>query len=437
MLKTIDFSTILSNIRGDFLKEFIKMIKKLMYLLLVVIAAGFAGCNNDENNNVTGGQVTITSISITAVSRGQQNAEASILGTNFTGATSVSMGDGITVNSINTVSATEIRIVFSVDINTTAGPRTITVTTSTSTGSAAALLEVLTNRVPVAKFTVDPPAGSTSTTFTFDASNSTDPDNNLASYLWFFGNEGTGQGKKVTKKFNSVAEYVVVLTVSDHSGASSRIERVVEISKNSPPVARIKVTPNEGSTFTEFEFDGSGSTDPDGKIVSYGWKFGDGRRAQGVMVSHTFEKEGKYSVELKVTDNKGQEGGSEREINVEKSKGVDCNPRTINTGEYYVLSVISQDRAKHQLLVRFSGNPGCRAFFRCGDIRKGGFPGVSPGSEYWIGTMCKFIDFGDGTALITTEKGRYWPENGESRLYAWPQECGPLVSPACRNGLAE
>ncbi len=407
------------------------MIKNLKHFLLAAMTFGFAACNNDENSNITGGQITITSISITEVSRGQQNAEATIVGTNFSGTTSVNLGDGITVNSVNNISSTEVRIVFSVDINTSAGPRTITVTTTTSTATAASLLEVLSNRVPVAKFTVDPPAGSTATTFTFDASNSTDPDNNLASYSWNFGSAGTAQGKKVTKKFNAIGDYLVTLTVNDHSGAYSSIERGVEILKNSPPVARIKVTPGEGSTLTNFEFDGSGSTDPDGRIVSYEWRFGDGERAQGMHVSHTFENGGTFDVELTVTDNKGQDGSQEKSVEVEKAQGSRCSPRNVHQGPAHVFDVVSADRGSRTIVARFRSNAGCQPFTRCGDIRLGGYPGVSPGTEHWIGVMCEFTDLGNGMAVIKVDGGNYWPSAGQRNFYAWPQECN--IPGICRN----
>lgn len=53
-------------------------------------------------------------------------------------------------------------------------------------------------------------------------------------------------------------------------------------------------------------FDGSASTDPDGTIVSYDWKFGDDNStASGVVVDHTFAVNGTWSVSLTVTDNAG------------------------------------------------------------------------------------------------------------------------------------
>ena len=52
-------------------------------------------------------------------------------------------------------------------------------------------------------------------------------------------------------------------------------------------------------------FDGSGSSDSDGEIVSYAWSFGDGANASGINVSHRYTAEGEYAVTLTVTDNEG------------------------------------------------------------------------------------------------------------------------------------
>lgn len=52
-------------------------------------------------------------------------------------------------------------------------------------------------------------------------------------------------------------------------------------------------------------FDGSGSVDADGTIVSYGWDFGDGGTGTGVAPSHAYAAAGIYSVTLTVTDNEG------------------------------------------------------------------------------------------------------------------------------------
>ena len=49
-------------------------------------------------------------------------------------------------------------------------------------------------------------------------------------------------------------------------------------------------------------FDGSGSYDTDGTIVSYAWDFGDGQFGSGVTTTHSYDYSGTYTVTLTVTD---------------------------------------------------------------------------------------------------------------------------------------
>jgi chitodextrinase len=64
-------------------------------------------------------------------------------------------------------------------------------------------------------------------------------------------------------------------------------------------------------------FDGRGSSDPDGKVVKYEWDFGDGTKAQGIEVSHTYLKQaGEMVVKLTVTDDRGTAATASKTINV-------------------------------------------------------------------------------------------------------------------------
>ncbi|MEE8104605.1 MAG: PKD domain-containing protein [Planctomycetota bacterium] len=71
-----------------------------------------------------------------------------------------------------------------------------------------------------------------------------------------------------------------------------------------PPVA--DAGPDQsGDEGGSISFDGSGSSDPDGTIVSYAWTFGDGNTASGASVNHTYADNGSYTVTLTVTDDTG------------------------------------------------------------------------------------------------------------------------------------
>lgn len=73
---------------------------------------------------------------------------------------------------------------------------------------------------------------------------------------------------------------------------------------NQPPVANAGLDQYVKLNQTVY-FDGSGSYDPDGDTLTYKWSFGDGTSTgwqNGSKASHKYNLEGKYSVELTVSD---------------------------------------------------------------------------------------------------------------------------------------
>ena len=78
---------------------------------------------------------TVTSVSPTHGARGQQNIIVTISGTNFVGATAVSLGAGINVNSFTVISSTQIVANISISIRAKLGRRDVSVTTSSGTGT--------------------------------------------------------------------------------------------------------------------------------------------------------------------------------------------------------------------------------------------------------------------------------------------------------------
>jgi PKD repeat protein len=64
------------------------------------------------------------------------------------------------------------------------------------------------------------------------------------------------------------------------------------------------------------QFDGSGSSDPDGTVTSWAWDFGDGSIGSGATTSHSFATGGTYKVTLTVTDNGGATGSQSQNVTV-------------------------------------------------------------------------------------------------------------------------
>jgi PKD repeat protein len=62
--------------------------------------------------------------------------------------------------------------------------------------------------------------------------------------------------------------------------------------------------------------DGRGSSDSDGKIVSYAWDFGDGATASDARASHVYAAAGTYRVALTVTDDRGGKASTSKDVTV-------------------------------------------------------------------------------------------------------------------------
>ena len=89
------------------------------------------------------------------------------------------------------------------------------------------------------------------------------------------------------------------------------VHRITYTAANQPPTAVIAATPTSGPTPLTVAFDGTGSTDPEGKSLTYSWDvngdgvFGD---ATGPTASYTYTAAGMYHPSLRVTDDQGATG---------------------------------------------------------------------------------------------------------------------------------
>lgn len=176
------------------------------------------------------------------------------------------------------------------------------------------------NAAPVAAFSASPASGVAPLAVQFDASASSDADGAITGYSWSFGDGSTATGLRVTSHLYSIAGSITVtLTVTDDRGATASTSHQVTIAppSNAPPLASFTVTPATGTVPLTVQFDGSASSDVDGSIVSYLWKFGDGATATGTKVaSHVYSTSGAFMPTLTVTDNWGATSEATRPIMV-------------------------------------------------------------------------------------------------------------------------
>jgi len=154
----------------------------------------------------------------------------------------------------------------------------------------------------------------------FDGTHSYDPDGEIESYAWDFGDGGTATGPTPSHTYDSTGTYIVTLTVTDNHELTG-IDTTTVYVRRPPPPPPINMKPKADagpnmkiSVGSTLHFSGVGSYDPDGMIVSYRWKFGDGTTAIGVEVSHTYTEPGHYNMTLTVKDNRGAEDFDKCEV---------------------------------------------------------------------------------------------------------------------------
>ena len=140
-------------------------------------------------------------------------------------------------------------------------------------------------------------------TIMFNASRSWDKDNDPLDFFWDFGDGSTGNGERIVHEFKSAGKYKVELIVTDKSGqlgnSSRKISKVIV---NQPPDA-VAGQDQKGMPGQKLSFDGSQSSDKDGRIVRYRWQMEDGTILEGQKVTHAFTEPGYYMVTLQVIDN--------------------------------------------------------------------------------------------------------------------------------------
>ncbi|HEY3319276.1 MAG TPA: LamG-like jellyroll fold domain-containing protein [Planctomycetota bacterium] len=111
------------------------------------------------------------------------------------------------------------------------GTYTASVTVTDGAGaSASASVLIQVSQAPTPRITTSDVVGFGNLPFTFDASASTDPENQIASYTWDFG-DGTplGSGQIISKIYDQPGSYNVTLTIVDAAGVSTTLQRVVEV----------------------------------------------------------------------------------------------------------------------------------------------------------------------------------------------------------------
>jgi hypothetical protein len=127
----------------------------------------------------------------------------------------------------------------------------------------------------------------------------------------FVADPGNASGHFVwTPGFDQSGAYQVTISAE----SSSRAEPTSAPILTGTAVLEIQVTnmdrapianaggPYAGAIGAAIDFDGSGSSDPDGEALSFLWSYGDGSTATGAHASHAYQAPGQFVVTLRVDD---------------------------------------------------------------------------------------------------------------------------------------
>jgi len=170
------------------------------------------------------------------------------------------------------------------------------------------------NKPPIAILSVSSTYLLVGESVTLFGGESYDIDGWISGYIFSFG-DGSESGliseRSIVHFYEEPGNYSVKLMVVDDRNQKSFWSDSILISvaepEDNPPVARLFVK-ERVRTHENVLFDASESYDPEGKILSYVYDFGDGNNTGSTYnnsVYHSYEESGEYNVSLYVIDEKG------------------------------------------------------------------------------------------------------------------------------------
>ena len=136
----------------------------------------------------------------------------------------------------------------------------------------------------------------------FDAARSFDPDGRITAFAWDFGDGSGSSAAGEPHAYASPGTYTARLTVTDDSGLpNATASATTTIIVNAPPLS-VAGRDKTAAVGEPLEFDGSASSDADGRLLTWDWDFGDGGKGSGAKTVYAFGAPGTYQVKLTVRD---------------------------------------------------------------------------------------------------------------------------------------
>ena len=210
---------------------------------------------------------------------------------------------------------------------------------------------------PVAIIKQTPTEGTTSTTFSFDASSSYSLTSRLKLYTReIFDSNGdkidTFQGKSIKKQFTRPGNYMVKLTIEDELWQTNVDTQEIYV-ESSTPIPQFTITPtNKREQPSEFHLDATSSTDIDVvngyDSLEYKRDFSSPNVSTIIATEENnkkvvvqFDEIGTHTIKLTVTDTFGKSASIERQVNVTSTLRPELNviPNAITWGKNVSFSI--------------------------------------------------------------------------------------------------
>lgn len=167
------------------------------------------------------------------------------------------------------------------------------------TATTRLAVSVVEPKTPTAVLSYSPSRPTVGDAVAFNATLSLDPDGQILTYTWQFGDGAVGSGVEAMHAYTAPGTYTVILTVVDEDSMTASTTTTIEVV--SRPTAAFVMYPSSPQTGDAVSFSAQGSSDLSGTLT-YTWSFGDGAYGTGWQVSHAYAQAGSYTVTLTVTN---------------------------------------------------------------------------------------------------------------------------------------
>jgi len=197
------------------------------------------------------------------------------------------------------------------------------------------------NLPPTPALSAKEAAGKVGQVIHLSANKSTDPDGTVAFYHYEFGDgdsSGWFNASSVIHMYREIGVYYPSVRVRDDLGAESNGTAFTQMeineeglpTQNVLPTAKLTTSLTEVLTKVPVQFDGTGSTDADGKVTQYLFDLGDKTSTDWSIsptLVHSYDSPGTYDVTLRVMDNAG--GLSTNKANVTVNVSINQPPSAV------------------------------------------------------------------------------------------------------------